>query len=235
MALSPAASAETGGDYRLAGMHFTQKSMKWLKAVSGIQGSITQTADGFAEKDSGGKIQQSGKIHALNILEGADDPVRIKVKYEKINPDQLFNTPGYYWEKYDCRSAVHTSKPMQVDVGAHRVATAVQVCIHNDKIKGIRLWGVHVNKDATLGAKTYTAEAKRKHCKTGGWAQKIKCANNKAISKSRFFYKSTKSGFSGIGIQCAKIAPNFPPEAVPKKRPAPVKGAGKPSIKKQGK
>lgn len=108
-------------------------------------------------------------------------------------------------------------------VGEHKVITAVQACINNEKIKGIRLWGVHVNKDATLGKIAKKAEAKRKNCKSNGWAKKLSCAKNKIVTNMRFHYKNKKDGFSGISIQCSKITLNEKPSSTTPRFKAPTK------------
>ena len=214
--LSPnqAAAAEHGK------MIIVKDSVKWRKGVSGISGSVIQTSSRLSCNDFHGGKSQCNKINALDIREATDDVVRIKMMVDYINPDApLGTTNNNIWFDYDVPGrGAPTSGALIADVGAHKAATAVQVCLNNDKIKGIRLWGVHVNKDASLGNNAAKTEVKRKNCKSNGWAKKVSCAKNKIITNMRFHYKKKQTGFSGISIQCGKIAENTPPSTNDKKK-----------------
>ncbi len=225
---SVTASAEEDKDMK-AQFIFAENTLNWLHNVSGVAGSVVETKASFTCNDNRGVDRQCSKIFALDIREAADDPLRVNMHVDRINPDILLGGVPRWYDVPGRGTA--TSKDMLVNIGGHRAATAVQVCVNNDKIKGIKLWGVDIKKDATLGTKTYEDVATRKNCKASNWADKVSCGNNKIIAKFRFHYKSTKSGFSGIAIQCGKIKRAFPPAAKPKKREAPVKGLPAPSTK----
>ena len=64
-------------------------SQKWLKGVSGVSGSIVQTNRIFTCLDYRDRNIQCNKIHSLDLRESTDDVIRIKIRVDRIDPDNL--------------------------------------------------------------------------------------------------------------------------------------------------
>ncbi|MCP5265894.1 MAG: hypothetical protein H6934_07265 [Burkholderiaceae bacterium] len=170
----------------------------WVATMSGRAGTAIEARSRWPTRD--------GAYQIVGYEDGSDRPTRFRVSWGSIDPNTLdgdsstIEIPG---QPYNALNAA-----MTVNIGADRVATAIQVCLNNDRIKGLRLWGKAVGRDGTLGNSERKSEARRNNCHDSGWSARVGCGTKKAISALRFHKRSdgkNKWSFSGISIACSRI------------------------------
>lgn len=170
----------------------------WLSSVSGVSGTVVEEY----------VLPASTGLHRLDGAEHNDRPVVFFVYGAGLSPDDAASrrvrtakvSPGTdKWSEGSSKSA---------NIGADRVATGVRVCVNNDRIKGVRLYGRVVNRDGSLGASENSDAYDRTNCGANDWSRTLTCGAGKAISGLRFHALTrgiSSESFSGISIACARI------------------------------
>ncbi len=137
----------------------------------------------------------------LFFYEKSDDPVRASVV--GWLPVIVSGTQTSYAPSQAVGSADFNNGTMQsVQVGAERVITSIQVCLNNDKIKGVRVWGADFDAQGNPRRDdAIHSEFKRPNCGNNGWQQRRTCPGNQVAVGARF--ESGAKGFSGLSLICA--------------------------------
>ena len=136
-------------------------------------------------------------------MERTDDPITFNIYESPLNPNEAKSTFAVQLNALNHRTAYGDSK--SATLGSDRAATAIQACVRNDKIKGLRLWGKVVRPNGKLGQNTAKAEYKRTNCRQKDWKTKITCGADRIITGLRFHSVNANKGFSGLAIRCGKI------------------------------
>ncbi|MCP5265895.1 MAG: hypothetical protein H6934_07270 [Burkholderiaceae bacterium] len=167
----------------------------WLAGVSGVAGNITPGSEVMMPRSIG--------LHRLDGWEHNDKPVRFASYGAPLDPASAVSRRIATTTIFAVDS-VAAGSLKSVDVGSDRVATAVQVCVNNNRIKGVRLWARRVRSDGSLDPAETSDEYKRTNCASNGWKARLSCGSGKAIQGLRF-HSFDGHSYSGIGIACASI------------------------------
>jgi hypothetical protein len=181
-----------------------------------VSGSVTWTA---VSGDTGGHSYTIGTdsdavaAYSLRWWEDSDDPCKFRFYKRNLDSGDV-NTP----ERDFCNGSPGNEKWAERR-GVNEYITAIQVC-RNDKqdstresIKGIRLWGRVIDKNAvTLGPENGPDEDKHNHCEV--WRTKVSCPAGQIATKIKVYYDTyvsygfaTDYGFArGISLGCRPIA-----------------------------
>jgi hypothetical protein len=86
--------------------------------------------------------------------------------------------------------------------------TAVQACVNNNRIKGLRVWGTKLDANGLPTGALVSAEFQRTNCGANDWAEKVSCGAEKVAVGARANYygnfTGSKTTFSGITLHCGK-------------------------------
>lgn len=164
----------------------------WQSQVSGTPGTITEHV-----------VNSSRGLHKIIGWEKSDAPITFAIYESSLNPDNAASVRAAQVEARSWTSATGSLK--SATLGSDRAAVAIQACINNDRIKGLRLWGKTVKSNGELGNGETQAEYKRTNCGKNDWKQKLSCASDRVITGVRFHSLNATKGFTGVAIRCSKI------------------------------
>lgn len=140
----------------------------------------------------------------MEVWERADKPVLINVRVMTLSSDKPRFVRVREVEVPEARSPQSYER---VDVGNDRYITSVQVCINNDRIKGIRLWGKLLSPNGTP-KNEHNDQFSLPNC-MGKWRERVSCGDDKVATGMRLYYTTDHFvhdyGFSGIALRCARV------------------------------
>lgn len=200
-ALAAAALAWSMSTASAATYAFDPATKVWVATVSGRSGNVAEVRFDPASLSTA----TGDGLFQVESHEQGDRPVKFYFSGAPLDPALATRTSFQIVEI--AGSGYGLTNPMRTNIGSDRVATAIQVCVNNDRIKGVRLWGKVVNQDGSLGANERQAEDKRTNCGANDWAARVACGPEKAISAVRLHKRADGSSqsFSGVSIACSRI------------------------------
>lgn len=183
--------------------------------ISG-QGSSPVTSATLTSKLDGPTKGDFARLTKLTFWEYNDDPAKVDlegiinyheggspksetVKNRVATPDNRMFIPGDDVSK------------KTISVSNDRAITSLQVCINNQKVKGVRIWGANFDNDGKpKNDSAIFSEFKRPNCGSNQWVQKVSCPAGKVAVGLRVenSHKTEEDGnrykgFMGLSLICA--------------------------------
>jgi hypothetical protein len=161
---------------------------------TGISGMNGGYADEYLTPSSFG-------FYGIIGLEKSDDAVEFNIKTNSLTDT---GDPTYgSWGVIKLDDGNPDSKK-DADLGSDQYVTAVQVCVTNDKIKGVRIWGARLLEDGSLQPISQPGEYKRTNCK-GNWKTKVSCPSGKIATGVRAYSVEVHKGYGGLALRCSTV------------------------------
>lgn len=194
-------SLATVGFTPLAGYVWKQAPMPWNPGVSGVPGEVKELLPPVNTFDVA--------VYMIDVTENYDNPIELRVHFNRLQ-DGGSKTVGLPVLAKTATMSYGPTSTQKTTVGQTHHLTALQVCVNNDKIKGIRTWGKTIKADGTLSVKeTYDPSFELPNCKDQ-WKSKVSCGEGKVVTGIRAHYKYANKGFSGLAIRCTEFVPKTP-------------------------
>lgn len=180
------AFAMSGPDAYAENFDHTSSTHRWTN----ISGEPGEKEEWLAPNNQG--------FYSLSVHEKSDDPRWIELQANTLSSDDPRNA-GSPDLKVGANNVSRSNKT--ANVGSDHYVTAVQVCVNNDKIKGVRLWGKTLTP-AGLPNREKDDEFTRANC-NGKWQTKVSCGPEKVATGLRAY--RAKNSFGGLALRCSKI------------------------------
>jgi hypothetical protein len=162
--------------------------------------SVSGVADEYREILAG----PNNGYSELIVWERGDEPVFIEVRSQTLSSS---NPEFVRMREVKVPDAPAGASYSKVGIGNDRYITSVQVCLNNDRIKGIRLWGKVLSPNGTP-KNEHDDQFALPNC-MGKWKDRVSCGPDKIATGMRFYYTTDHFvhhyAFSGISLRCAKV------------------------------
>lgn len=175
-----------------SGTHF------WRAAVSGVPGSVIE----ITPPEMNQPHQASLAVHKISLYENYDNPTKISVGFNALKDGG--SGTMYPIPKRTTDAILGPESSASAGVGNTHHMTALRVCVNNEKIKGLMVWGRAIQPNGKLSAAEVQDKFELPNCKDQ-WQEKIECGEGKVITGIRAHYKNAAKGFSGLAIRCTGI------------------------------
>jgi hypothetical protein len=145
-------------------------------------------------------------IYGVGVAETGDKPQEINFLNNILSSGAGRTLGGEFLQLFNGSTGFKYAK-----LPADHFVTAVQTCVNNNRIKGVRLWGQRLGTSGLPTGNSRQVDFTRTNCGSKDWAEKVACGEEKVAvgARANYYgnYTGSKTSFSGITLLCAKLKP----------------------------